>query len=177
MKKLLLIGLVMIGSLTGCNNNKELERRVAALEERMANMDKTSNTGRPEQNTPANANIVSTNNNTDAVSSIKFTESDHDFGTIKEGTVAKHTFKFTNNGTVPLVIQSATASCGCTVPKKPEGPINPGETSEIQVAFDSKGKPGMQNKTITITANTNPPTTLLNIKANVLPVSDGGPVK
>ena len=66
-----------------------------------------------------------------------------------------------------LIISSATASCGCTVPEWPKEPIPVGEEGEIAVRFNSAKKPGVQNKTITITANTYPKINRLRIKANV----------
>ena len=88
----------------------------------------------------------------------------HDFGTITEGERVEHTFKFTNTGEADLVISSATASCGCTIPNWPKEPIAPGESDEIRVEFNSAGKSGMQTKDITILANTNPVKTTLQIK-------------
>jgi uncharacterized cupredoxin-like copper-binding protein len=91
----------------------------------------------------------------------------HDFGTIIEGERVEHTFKFTNTGTADLVISSATASCGCTIPSPPKEPIAPGEEGEIKVEFNSAGKSAMQTKDITILANTNPVKTILQIKVFV----------
>lgn len=88
----------------------------------------------------------------------------HDFGTITEGEKVEHTFKFTNSGDADLVISSATASCGCTIPNWPKEPIAPGEDGEIRVEFNSAGKSAMQTKDITILANTNPVKTILQIK-------------
>jgi hypothetical protein len=90
-----------------------------------------------------------------------------DFGTITEGDVVDHVFSFVNEGDAPLIISSATASCGCTVPVWPKAPIAPGEQAEIKVQFNSRSKPGVQNKTVTVTANTYPKVTRLKIKANV----------
>ena len=108
-----------------------------------------------------------------------FTETEYDFGNIKEGDVIKHTFKFTNTGNAPLVIENATAPCGCTVPSWPKEPVAVGATGEINVQFNSKGKVGQQNKVVTITANTQPDITTVTIKGNVEPgVSEmNGPVK
>ena len=92
-----------------------------------------------------------------------------DFGKINEGEEVRHIFKFTNTGDEDLVIRNAQASCGCTVPRWERKPIRPGETSEIEVKFNSSGKPGNQSKNVTITANTNPPETILSFKAVVLP--------
>jgi hypothetical protein len=94
-------------------------------------------------------------------------DTSHDFGTIIEGERVEHTFKFTNTGTADLVISSATASCGCTIPSPPKEPIAPGEEGEIKVEFNSAGKSAMQTKDITILANTNPVKTILQIKVFV----------
>lgn len=82
--------------------------------------------------------------------------SDHNFGTVKEGDVIETSFKVTNSGTEPLVITSCKASCGCTTPVCPTSPIAPGQSVDIPVRFDTKGKPGNQSKDVTITANTVP---------------------
>ncbi|MFT6814318.1 MAG: hypothetical protein ACJAZ3_000204 [Sphingobacteriales bacterium] len=92
----------------------------------------------------------------------------YDFGTITEGEKVNYTFKFSNTGKAPLIITSASASCGCTVPKKPEAPVSPGQSDVIEVTFDSKGKVGIQNKTITIVSNTIPNTKILTLKGEVL---------
>jgi uncharacterized protein DUF1573 len=77
-----------------------------------------------------------------------------DMGKIKEGQVMEVSFRFKNSGDKNLVIENVKASCGCTVPEKPEKPIAPGEESIIKAKFDSRGKPGSQHKTITVSANT-----------------------
>jgi hypothetical protein len=52
------------------------------------------------------------------------------------------------------VIRSANGSCGCTVPEWPHEPVAPGSTGVINITFDSKGKNGMQHKTVTLISNT-----------------------
>jgi hypothetical protein len=85
------------------------------------------------------------------------------------GTDNKHVFKVKNTGTNPLIISDASASCGCTVPKKPEKPIEPGGTGEIEVIFSPKpGQTGTQTKTVTVKSNTNPSITTLTISAEVV---------
>ena len=79
----------------------------------------------------------------------------------------KKIFKFTNTGSEPLIIEDAKGSCGCTVPVYPKEPIKPGETGEIEVEYSPGKQQGAQSKTVTITANTDPITTTLNISANV----------
>jgi len=75
-------------------------------------------------------------------------------GKIKEGQVVEVSYRFKNSGDKNLVIESVKAGCGCTVPERPEKPIAPGEEDIIKAKFDSHGKPGHQQKTITVTANT-----------------------
>ena len=104
------------------------------------------------------------------ITSIEFIETKYDFGNVFYPSDNEHTFKFKNTGTVPLIIESATASCGCTVPNKPEEPILPGEIGELDVIFRPKeGQIGQPvNKTITVIANTDPAESYLEISANVL---------
>ena len=98
-----------------------------------------------------------------------FSETEFNFGKIKSGEKVQHKYKFKNTGKEPLVISNAKGSCGCTVPSWPKEPIGVGEESEILVEFNSKGKSGNQTKTVTITANTDPPQSLIQIKGEVLP--------
>ena len=102
-----------------------------------------------------------------------FTEKEFDFGTIKEGDKVEHVFTFTNTGKADLIITDAKGSCGCTVPVFKKDPIKPGETSEMKVSFDSGGKPGAQQKSVNITANTASGNELLTIRAQVTPKAGG----
>ena len=105
--------------------------------------------------------------------SVKFDEMTYDWGTVKEGEKMTHIFKFKNTGTNDLVISDAHGSCGCTVPEWPKEPIKPGKSNEIKVVFDSKGKAGdAVQKSVTITANTEPSSMVLNIKGKVTPKED-----
>ncbi|MEI7980747.1 MAG: DUF1573 domain-containing protein [Bacteroidota bacterium] len=97
-----------------------------------------------------------------------YDETDHDFGRILEGETVSFSFKFTNKGKSDLVIADVSTSCGCTVPSYPKSPIRPGESGVIKVAFNSKGKRGYQAKNVVVVANTQPNTTLLRIKAQVV---------
>lgn len=101
---------------------------------------------------------------------IEYITEKHDFGTVFYPSDNPYTFKFKNTGKVPLVISSATASCGCTIPNKPEKPINPGEIGELDVIFRPKeGQVGQTvTKKITVTANTVPADTYLEISATVV---------
>ena len=105
-----------------------------------------------------------------ATAEMSFNKTVHDFGTIKEGETVQTTFTFTNNGQADLIIVDARGSCGCTVPNYPKNtPIAPGATGEILVSFDSSNKPNMQQKTVTISANTSSGRETLRIKAMVSP--------
>lgn len=87
---------------------------------------------------------------------VQLIDSSYNFGTATEGEKISYNFRFKNSGTKPLIVTSAHASCGCTVPEKPEKPVMPGETSFIKVVFNSKGKVGHNDKTITVVSNANP---------------------
>ena len=82
-------------------------------------------------------------------------------------------FEFTNTGNEPLIIQDAKGSCGCTVPKYPKEPIAPGATGEIEVEYKPGTQKGNQTKAVTLTANTQPEQTVLQITAMVEEVEEG----
>lgn len=99
---------------------------------------------------------------------IVFDKTSHDFGIINDSQKQYVKFEFHNSGTEPLMILSAEGSCGCTVPTWPKEPIQPGNKGFIEISFDPNGKSGEHAKIVTITANTQPTTTLLTIKANIV---------
>jgi hypothetical protein len=96
-----------------------------------------------------------------------FNEEEHDFGKIVQGEKVSYSFVFKNTGGSDLVISSASASCGCTVPNYPKTPIKSGETAKIDVQFDSSGKSGLVKKTVTLVTNCNPSTKMLTITATI----------
>ena len=100
---------------------------------------------------------------------VKLDKEVHDFGTINEGDKVETEFVVTNAGEVDLIISDAKGSCGCTVPQPPKDPIKPGASAPIKVSFDSNGKPGAQEKTVTLTTNTENGHETFKIKANVTP--------
>ena len=146
-------------------SNKELESRIAKLEGKIAQLE-TKNGVRTTPVAPTSSQQPNVKPE-GPLPVFKFSEESFDFGTITEGDVVDHVFSFVNQGEAPLIISSATASCGCTVPVWPKAPIAPGKQGEIKVQFNSRSKPGVQNKTVTVTANTYPKVTRLKIKANV----------
>lgn len=97
---------------------------------------------------------------------MKFDVLEHNFGTIKQGESVTYIFKFKNDGKEPLIINTAVGSCGCTVPEYPKEPIRPNGNGEIKVTFNSTGKSGPQDKTVTITYDTDK-TVVLHMRGTV----------
>lgn len=132
------------------------------------------NSGATKVNSSSTAAAKTTEASTSLKSSgapvMSFDKTSHDFGTINEGDKVTTTFSFTNTGDEDLIIVDARGSCGCTVPEYPKNkPIAPGETGSIVVSFDSSNKPGIQQKSVTLSANTASGREMLRIKSNVTP--------
>ena len=89
-----------------------------------------------------------------------------DYGTIEYNSNGEREFKFKNTGKEPLIIYSATGSCGCTVPTAPKEPIKGGETGVIKVHYDTK-RVGNFEKTVTVSSNGKTPNKTLRIKGVV----------
>lgn len=101
---------------------------------------------------------------------ITFAETTHDFGTIKEqGGKVSHVFTFKNTGDAPLLILSATASCGCTKPEYSTEPVMPGESGKIKVTYNPQGRPGEFVKNINVRTNAKGKRTTLKISGVVVP--------
>ena len=110
-----------------------------------------------------------TNKKVKAKAIAMFTEKNHDFGYIKEekGAVS-HEFEFENVGDEPLIIVSATASCGCTRPEYPTKPIKPGKKGKIKVTFSPIGRPGPFRKEIRVKTNGRNKMVRLHIEGSVI---------
>ena len=102
---------------------------------------------------------------------ITFKETIIDYGIIENGVDGKKTFEFKNTGDSPLIFSRIFSSCGCTIPKKPEKPIEPGESGIIEVEYDTK-RTGLFQKAITVNSNAKTPNIILRIKGEVLPEPD-----
>jgi hypothetical protein len=134
--------------LDGQNNASNRLTVSATIEEDFSSMT-------PEQK--ANAPTISFDGNT------------FNFADIKQGEKVEHTFTITNNGKSDLFIRSVKASCGCTAVNPEDDQIPAGASTTMKVVFDSRGKVGKQNKTITIISNDpNHPRTILWVKGNVI---------
>jgi hypothetical protein len=96
----------------------------------------------------------------------KFQEEVIDYGKIDKGSDGAKVFIFKNIGDQPIIIKKIQSSCGCTVPKKPEKPIMPGEDGEIKVSYDTKRVGGF-SKSITIMSNAKNPRKIIRIKGIV----------
>ena len=147
MKKVILLTLLFAVFMTACNNDnpasKIKEENVEKAKQRRADMNK--------------------------LPVMKFETREIDFGTHNEGDVLDTVFKFTNTGDAPLVITNVKTSCGCTTPYWPKKPIQPGESEEIKVRFNTRHKPGKQTKTITIHTNTKNLKEIIKIKSYNIP--------
>tara|TARA_B100001175_G_scaffold168506_1_gene142903 strand:+ start:318 stop:725 length:408 start_codon:yes stop_codon:yes gene_type:complete len=102
---------------------------------------------------------------------IQFEETIIDYGEVEFESDGKRIFKFKNIGNAPLVFQRISSSCGCTIPKKPEKPVEPGGTGEIEVEYDTK-RVGLFMKAISVVTNSKNPSMVLRIKGEVLPEED-----
>ena len=92
----------------------------------------------------------------DFVTSITWKDTTKNLGNIDAGQKLEVVYTFTNTGKKPLVIKDVRASCGCTVPERPQEPIMPGKGGFIKAIFNSEGRMGLNHKTITVQANTTP---------------------
>ena len=99
---------------------------------------------------------------------ISFKETIIDYGIIENGEDGKRTFEFKNTGNSPLIFTRIMSSCGCTIPKKPEKPVQPGESGIIEVEYDTK-RTGLFQKAITVNSNAKTSNIILRIKGEVLP--------
>jgi hypothetical protein len=174
---------------TGCKD-RNAEKKIAELESRLAELEgkKAAGVSTGASTTPGATAIptspvsepVTDEKPTGPLPAFQFQTVDHDFGTINEGQVVEYTYAFKNTGAAPLIIQGAQGSCGCTVPDWTKEPIPVGGTGYVKAKFDSNGKSNIQNKTVTVTANTWPKQTVLRFKAMVTPKATtgaDGPVK
>ena len=148
--KLLMI--VFIGTITACQQ-EEKKDAATSISTDVINVPSTAS-GEPA--TPGSAPLM------------VFNEALHDFGTITQGEKVTYSFVFKNTGGSDLVISSAQGSCGCTVPSYPKEPIKAGQESKIDILFNSEGKSGLVQKTVTLVTNCNPSTKILTISATII---------
>lgn len=113
---------------------------------------------------------VTTNKFADTTT-VKIIDSAYNFGQVTDGEKVVFSYRFVNSGDKPLIISSARASCGCTVPEKPEEPIQPGETGYLKIVFNSSGRVGPVHKEVNVVSNANPGFPVLQLMGEVLPAN------
>jgi hypothetical protein len=111
--------------------------------------------------------LTNIGNDNSSKASFKFETEEYNFGTIEQGESITHEFKFVNTGNEPLIISNAEGSCGCTVPIYPKEPIMKNQSAAIKVTFNSTGKFGIQDKTVTLTSNAEQNPMIIHIKGTV----------
>lgn len=119
-------------------------------------------------NNPQSAENIKNKDSPLALPEFLFEKEIHDFGQITEGEIVTYAFKFKNIGKSNLIISSANAGCGCTIPKWPKEPIPPGKSDIIEIVFNSTGRVGYQENAVRIIANTIPNTNTIKITATVI---------
>jgi hypothetical protein len=140
--KNIFLGLVVLIAVSACNNSNSKSQ--ATTDSVAVNID------------PSSAPVI------------KFEKESYEFGKIKQGEKVTYDFKFVNTGKSPLIIKDAHATCGCTVPEVSKDPIPAGATGNVKVTFDSAGKEGLQDKVVTIVANTIPENTQVHLIGEVV---------
>ncbi len=120
------------------------------------------------KNNNKNNNVAAASQDTFPPTTVQIIDTTYDFGKVNEGEIVTYNYRFKNTGAHPLSVQNAVASCGCTIPEKPEKPVQPGEIGYIKVKFNSDHRPGEAHKTITVTSNANPEFPPLVLKGTVI---------
>lgn len=173
--KIALVAIVIL-AFAACRD-RAAEKRIAELESRLNSIEGKKSASLPAQSSPtdvAAAQAPAADEKPEGPLPVAaFAVVEHDFGTVPEGPKVAYEYKVKNTGQAPLIIQNAQPSCGCTVPNWTKEPIPVGGTGFVKAEFDTNGKQGVQNKTITVTANTWPKVTTLRFKAMVTPKPDG----
>ncbi|MDX2134303.1 MAG: DUF1573 domain-containing protein [Saprospiraceae bacterium] len=168
---LMAVGFAVTGSMNGWFGQSEGEKIRSAAStldgaNALADANRSVTVGQSDNMPGANVNALPIPSG--PTTTIQYEKDRYDFGTVKEGEVVKYAFKFTNTGKEPLLISNAKGSCGCTVPTWPKEPVAPGASGELVVEFNTKGKPGRQSKRVTVTANTVPTETFIEVAGEVI---------
>jgi len=122
-----------------------------------------------EYNITNNISASTVNKSDNGLPIIQFKDTEYNFGVIIKGEKVAHKFDFTNTGSGNLVISNVQTSCGCTVSKYSKELVKPGESGFVELQFDSSNREiGKEQKTATVFSNTQPNTTLLTIRYNVV---------
>lgn len=109
--------------------------------------------GRPSPELSGHTVELTDSLNAEGTAEMEFRTSRYDFGTVSHGEKLAYTFIYKNTGNIPLVIYSARADCGCTVPEYDNKPVAPGKEGNLKAVFNTQGFRGYQTKTIQVTTN------------------------
>ncbi|MCK9255117.1 MAG: DUF1573 domain-containing protein [Bacteroidales bacterium] len=145
---ILILNLIIVLSLLACNNKNS-------------------------KKTGGEYNIINTetadgSSNKNSLPRLEFDELEFNLGTVIQGEVVSHTFYFTNTGGGNLIISNVKASCGCTVPKWTKEPIKPNKEGSVELVFDTANREGKQIKSAKVFSNTEPNTTELTIRCEII---------
>jgi hypothetical protein len=116
----------------------------------------------------ADAQLSKTNQHFNDTTTVQMIDSVYNFGKVTDGENVVFSYRFRNTGNKALIVSSASASCGCTVPEKPEEPIQPGETGFLKVVFNSKGRVGPVHKEVNVVSNAYPAFPVLQLIGEVI---------
>ena len=172
-----LVLILAITAVVSSCRDKAAEKRIAELEARLSQLEgnkSAANSAAAPVTPDPNTSPIAEAKPEGPLPAFKFERLEYDFGQIKEGEKVVYTYKFTNTGEAPLIVNSVQPSCGCTAPDWSKEPIPVGGTGFVKVEFDSNGKQGIQNKVVTVNANTWPKSLVLRFKAQVNPKPEGG---
>tara|TARA_B110000503_G_C7101161_1_gene393818 strand:+ start:374 stop:883 length:510 start_codon:yes stop_codon:yes gene_type:complete len=160
--------LVVLGLLVSCESNEEIVAKSGDVRSALSSGSKSDTELKDElkeYTEKENLRITKLEANS---TTLEFDKLTHDYGDVLPDSDNNTVFLVTNTGDKPLILEDVSASCGCTMPRKPEKPILPGESDVIEVTFHPK--PGQVNeikKSITVTANTMKKVHMLEIRAFV----------
>ena len=112
--------------------------------------------------------LSKTNQHFNDTTTVQMIDSVYNFGKVTDGENVVFSYRFRNTGNKALIVSSASASCGCTVPEKPEEPIQPGETGFLKVVFNSKGRVGPVHKEVNVVSNAYPAFPVLQLIGEVI---------
>ena len=116
----------------------------------------------------ADIHLSKTNQHFNDTTTVQMIDSVYNFGKVTDGENVVFSYRFRNTGNKALIVSSASASCGCTVPEKPEEPIQPGETGFLKVVFNSKGRVGPVHKEVNVVSNAYPAFPVLQLIGEVI---------
>ncbi|MDG4949969.1 DUF1573 domain-containing protein [Weeksellaceae bacterium KMM 9724] len=169
--KTIKITLLSLATLLVISCNKESADTTEATTDNVENAETLASNDAVETATP----VLDETADPSAAPVLSLESDTYDFGDVQANSTTERVVEFTNTGEGPLIIKSAKASCGCTVPEYSETPIAPGEKGSLKVSFKAPGNNGKQTKTVTLTTNTPKSIETFKIQANVVGGSTRAP--